>query len=389
MNPIGHDESSKVDRLVDHLTRTIATLGPDRRLPSIRSLMTRFSISQSTVTTAITRLEARGMLVRRHGSGIYTSGAANDRPVLAFIDPDLAVSPSSFWETLLQSIRMRHSDTGPAMEMRFAKAGPQGARALSLEVQLRDGLGDQLRRKEFSGVYAVCQSDDFLEFVRDCGLPVVGFACPARHHIVFAHLEAAQMGVGELVRMGCRNIAFYNATYTSLREVFVATSHSLGVEEFPVPDDYEPQYGRQLPRGNVELGFEAALKVFGPPCDARPDGVLSLDDMFTQGYLMGLESLGVRVGTDVMIATMTNQESFALAGWHSRIARLQFSISEVADLMYSGMSALLRSEEPSDGWEKAVWLRHKLSHDATSEFAVRVAMVRPKLISMETVSTLS
>lgn len=349
--------------------------------------MTRFAISQSTVMNAIIRLETRGLIVRRHGSGIYTAGGVADRPVLAFIDPDVAVSPSSFWETLLRAMRDRHADGTPTLDMRFAKSGAQGARALPLDDQLRDGLGDQLRRKEFSGVYAVCQSDDFLEFVRECEIPLVGFACPARHHIVNAHLEAAQMGVAELVRLGCRSIAFYNSAYTSLREVFVATSHALGVEEFPVIDAFEPLSEGRHPRGNVELGFEAAQKVFGNASGPRPDGVLSLDDMFTQGYLMGLESLGVRVGVDVKVATMSNAESFALAGWHAHIARLEFSVTEIADLMHSAMKSLLAGEEPSKGWEKAVWLRHRLSYDASSEFPVRVAMIRPKLVPMKTVST--
>lgn len=355
----------------------MATSEPHARLPSIRALMTKFDISQATVTSALNRLEGQGVLYRRQGSGIFVSPDRSTRPILVLANSDIVQSPSGFWEVLLRNIRLRYADAPERIELRYTNSGVFSSHQLEPGRQISDGLLENLRAGAFSGLYLICVSVGLMKLIRECDIPHVGFACPARYDIHMAWLEACQMGVGALAKLGCKRIAQYNPSHAATREVFLAALRTHQISERPVSRE-EACGAPDTPFGFhtlVQNGFRSAMLAFGPDSNPsnRPDGVISLDDMFTQGYLMGLQVSGVELGGDVQVATQTNYESPSLLAWQDRIVRMEFRVAEIAETMHAALEALIQKQEPSNRWEHATW--------ATGEEGPsRLAMISPQLI---------
>lgn len=75
--------SSLTDELADAIVGYVGAsqLSRGDRLPSVRALADRFEVAAPTVREALRRLEAEGIVVLRHGSGIYVSGDAARRVI--------------------------------------------------------------------------------------------------------------------------------------------------------------------------------------------------------------------------------------------------------------------------------------------------------------------
>lgn len=82
---------TKYQQLAEILKTRLSASPNGGRLPSVRSLMKRFEVSQHTVMSALRVLEQEKMISRRHGSGVYRSDEKH-LPVIAFCRPK---SPST------------------------------------------------------------------------------------------------------------------------------------------------------------------------------------------------------------------------------------------------------------------------------------------------------
>jgi len=71
---------TKYQRLAEILRERLQSHPNGERLPSVRAMMKRFQVSQHTVMSALRILEEEGLLLRRHGSGLYRSDVS--RPVV-------------------------------------------------------------------------------------------------------------------------------------------------------------------------------------------------------------------------------------------------------------------------------------------------------------------
>ncbi len=351
--------TSKSERVFDHLVRLIENSEPNTRLPSVRGLMTRFGVSQATVTAAISRLERQGALDRRQGSGIYSSSAARTRPTLLLIDSDAALSPSPFWTVLVNALRDLYAGTESPLQVHFTQSIEKERSSVSVQDLLGTSLAEAIASRKFSGVYSVCQNDAVLDAIRDADLPSVGFGCAAKYHIHMAYLEACQLGVNALARLGCRTVSLYRPSHTTSREVFLATMRAQGLTEIALPNaDPPPLFQHRSPYSRTtEQGYWSAVAAYGPDSNKvdRPDGVIILEDMFALGFLMGLQAMGLQVGRDVKVASHVNVESPILLAWQRQIVSLKFSVVNIASVMHVAMEALRLGTEPTDAWEKATW----------------------------------
>ena len=73
------EDDSSIATLAAELRGAVAGLRPGDRLPSSRALMARHQVSPVTVTRAIGRLSAEGLVVTRPGSGTYVAERARTR----------------------------------------------------------------------------------------------------------------------------------------------------------------------------------------------------------------------------------------------------------------------------------------------------------------------
>ena len=70
---------AKYIHMADVLRERIQQDRNSDRLPSIRSMMKRYGVSQSTITSALNILESEGLIARKGGSGVYAT--QNNRPI--------------------------------------------------------------------------------------------------------------------------------------------------------------------------------------------------------------------------------------------------------------------------------------------------------------------
>jgi GntR family transcriptional repressor for pyruvate dehydrogenase complex len=74
-------DNRAVDRVVKEIESRVldATWPPETKIPSERLLAVTWTVSRSTIREAIQRLAARGMLVSRHGSGVFVTDRSRSR----------------------------------------------------------------------------------------------------------------------------------------------------------------------------------------------------------------------------------------------------------------------------------------------------------------------
>ena len=350
---------TKAEIVAVRLRERVETVEPGGRLPSFRRLMAELGVSQSTVAAAVGRLVAEGRIERRGGSGLYATAEAHRRPVLLVCETASFMGDSPFWEMMMEGLLAPYEKLPGGLVVEFTTPSLVPRGEMPPERQLTEATWTRLRSRAFSGVMLACVDESLAWRVERTGVPVVAFGCPGHHMIRLAAATTCTLGVEELVRLGCARIALYNAPHFGAREMFSAALRAHGASEHVVPPTVVfrsslPQLGRRFRM--VDVGLREATRLFGPdsnPSD-RPDGILSADDTFTQGFLMGLHRHGVELGKVVRIASHFNRGSPTLEAWKDEIVRLEFSVREIVTAMNSGVAQLVRGEVPNrDGWERS------------------------------------
>lgn len=93
---------TKYSHLAEILRERLRSHPNGDKLPSVRTLMRRFRVSQHTVTSALRLLEEEGLISRRLGSGIYANQA--NRPVtICFCRPQTANAQDDLREGALRN----------------------------------------------------------------------------------------------------------------------------------------------------------------------------------------------------------------------------------------------------------------------------------------------
>lgn len=347
----------RYERVVERIRAYALRHGVGAKIPSVRTLIRTCGVSQGIVMRAIADLEGQGMLERRPRSGVYIANGVELPGRLVLLEPSIFVAPSCFFEILLSGLV---DGVGrDRLDIRFTQSLRIGGTLTERDLLPAEIWGG-LRANQFGSVLLCGTSDPLVVHLHRMGIPCVTFSTNGPNRVVVGYLEACQVGVGELAKAGCRRIALYNTPYWSLREVFLASLRTHGLSETSIQnrrafrEQSEP--GKTIQRFRlVEHGMAAAIQGFGPdvPSQQRPDGILSMDDMFTQGFLMGLERLGMEPGRDVEIATYANLDSPSLAAWEGKLIRMVFDPREIARAMHARADSLERGLAETPGWTLA------------------------------------
>jgi hypothetical protein len=348
------EPNPRLDAVLQKLRSIAVRSGPGARLPSVRTLIRSLGVSQSVVVRALDRLETEGVLERRARSGLFVAPGYHRRPRLILLEPNMFVAPSPFGELLLEDVLRPYRDQPEDAEVLFTHPQVGHVKDENIRTFLPREIWAKLEVLRYASVTVLGIDGRVVREIERLGNVTVSFGSLSRYQIHMAMLEACQLGVQELVRLGCQRIALYNTPFVSMREVFMAAISSHGVEETLLPhdehferyaDDYFVRHYRL-----VERGWRAAHRALGPSATAKLDAILSLDDMFTQGFLMGMLELGLYPGRDLQIATYANAGSPTLAAWERDMVRLEFSTARLASLLHEGAQALEAGAALGPGW---------------------------------------
>jgi DNA-binding LacI/PurR family transcriptional regulator len=357
---------TKLQETCGQLEDLAHALGPDAKLPTVIQLRDRFGVSVATLNSALTALEAQRIIRRKHGVGIYVSPRIRQRTVCLLCDPSFfRVSASSpFWNLLVDQVRQRAEAEREAFAFHFTANDP-AAVFQDDAGPLQSGLANDIVNGRVDGILCVGVMSETMDWIERQQVPVVAFAGPGPYRVGIDSDAIVRLGVQGLADRGCRRVAFWSPV----------APYRVGDPGAPVDPTQERVFADALASRDLrfdarliernenlaslqpfhtqshrEQGFNLAIRVFGPESDAdqRPDGIISTDDMLTQGALTALQRLGVRVGNDVQIATHANVGSPALLGWENDLIMIEVEPAEIVRQMFDSLERLMNGEAPDE-----------------------------------------
>lgn len=348
-------------------------LGPDARLPTIVEMRREMGVSLTTLSSALGELEARQVIYRVHGVGIFVSPQIRRSVVLLCAPHFFATATTSpFWNILVEEAERRAALGNESFSLHFATPAP---RRDPNSAPLHEGLLADIRAGRVHGIGAVGLNRDDTEWIEAQGAPVVAFAAPGRYAVNIDNDAVARLGTQALQAQGCRRIGFWRPAWGFATGAADAPSSNLPLSrrtsdeakafrralrgcKLPfdaalVRDNRVSTVGA-LVESHQEQGYRAAFEVFGGKTKARgtkarrakalPDGLVISDDMMTHGALVALQKLGVRVGRDIQIATHSNRGSMVLLGREDELTRLEIDPAQVAQTMFETLEKLMIGE---------------------------------------------
>jgi len=350
------------DAAYDRLLAIARSLGPDAQLPPVRNLLQEFGVSRATLDAALRRLERQRIVYRRERSGVFVAPAPPRQNICLICSPSYVNSGAPpFWGLLIDDIRRYAEESGFGFSMGMtnepitpewlANAAPP-AEDGSL---LPDWLLADLDAGKINGVLLVGVRKGPARWLESQGIPVVAYAGPARYVLHHSTEELIRDGVRALVQRGRRRICLLSwpevdwpGMCGGAKEAFEATLAEQGLPisgegKSSVLDMNSFAGSRGYTGSNVERGFDAGLRLFGPDTDpnAWSDAILSVNDMMTQGLLMRLGMLGITLDGRFDIATHSNAGSSVLLGWQHQLVRIEYSLRDMVQCMFLLLGALI------------------------------------------------
>ena len=352
----------KLQLACERLEQLAATLQPGERLPTIQQMRREFGVSLTTLNSALEEMEARKVLQRRNGVGVFVAPRAT-RTVALLCDPSFLEgnAHSPLWSALVKGLRERIEAAGETLEIHFARP------ATPKTPPIPDALAWQLEQKRVQGVLGLGLHLETVQWLQNAGVPLVGFACwgdEETHHVSYAHgQQFFEAAIAILREQNCRVIEAWFPVMSwmwpnhqvgsgrwrelcgELGEQIAAAARGTGVAVkarflTELLEQQNPQISHQ------EQGFQLAQTVFGPQSNVqtKPDGIIMWDDMTAHGALIGLHRLGVDVGQQVVIVSQSNAGSPVLERESDEITRLEFEPQAVVALMFEQIETLMENE---------------------------------------------
>jgi hypothetical protein len=216
--------TAKFDRTCEQLSQIAYQLGPEARMPTFASLCDQTRVSKATLDAALGQLEAQGILLRRHGAGIFVSSRLR-RGIALVCDPQFSLEPAlrGFWELIVREAQRRVSGTRYDLAFHFSTLPTAAATDVltpdpSPEPFLHPALMEDIRAGRVQGVLTVGLSAASVEWMSGQGAAVVAFAGQGPVSVNLDGVDVVEMGVPALYARGCRRLALWCAARGDSRD---------------------------------------------------------------------------------------------------------------------------------------------------------------------------
>jgi DNA-binding LacI/PurR family transcriptional regulator len=357
---------TKLQQTCGQIADLAHTLGPDAKLPTVVQLRDKFGVSVATLNSALTELEAQRVIRRKHGVGIYVSRQIRQRTVCLICDPSFfrVSGASPFWNLLVDQVRQRAEAEREAFSFHFTADDPGAAlNDEATSAPLQNGLVTDITNGRVDGILCVGVLKPTMDWLARQHVPVVAFAAPGPYTVGIKTEEVMRLGVPALVAKGCRRIGYWSPVSpyrvnenplplsTDQTRFFEESVTAAGLVPDPVlihrnADLVIP--GEYHTLSHQEQGFNMVTEIFGPESDPakRPDGIVSSDDMLTQGALTAFQRLNIGVGEEIHIATHANVGSSVLLGWEDALTIIEVDPGEIVNEMFFKLERLMDGITP-------------------------------------------
>jgi DNA-binding LacI/PurR family transcriptional regulator len=350
----------KHDAVCATLVRIATEIGAGQKLPTTAELCRQLEISIATLNSALRTLEGQGVITRRSGVGIFASTSLGQQRIAVLIGSHLYSQQgvAHFWSIFLERVRKQASQQHQNIDIFVVNYSPETGRQI-----LPDTFSEYHQLKGFDGVLAIGLTSDLTQELLPTALPIISFAGPSNDTVVIDNETVVRIGVQELARAGCQNIALWSSVNrdrphtpyrgdsvaSEIKKVFDSTLTELNLPINPllIQSNHDllqpPLYTTSLSK--LEQGYRLAERTFGNAPDLPlPDGIISSDDMLTAGVLAYMRQFQIAVGQQVKIVTHSNAGSPVLLGWEKEIIRVEFNPEELVEALFQRLQARIQGD---------------------------------------------
>ena len=306
------------------------------RLPGERELAAGLGVSRGTLQRALEALEARGVVVRRHGSGTFAAGRDQARRELSRVAVLAARGnfPAEGWSYYGDMIRgvtrgARRMDVGleifPLEECWAGSPGPEWGRLREFDAFIVVERDDpalmtallKLRR----GPVVILDST-----FRD--IPVVG--------VVDGSFAGARRAVSYLLRLGHRRVGFIGGPEGILvadrrTAAFLAGSERHGLEAHPVSSDF-----------SVRGGYAACAKLMA---GSSPTAICTANDLMAFGAMEYAHEAGIVLPSKLSIVGF--DDIFFAQCTYPALTTVGQDRRKIGETAFQALWKLITEEEPS------------------------------------------
>lgn len=343
-------------RQVEEALKELAIFrGPGIKLPTIRELCVQLQTCRPTLERALSSLEQRDILRRKHGSGIYVSECIRQKTIGVVFGGDIFSSGfSPYWGLLLKSVR---EQTGGRSDLR--------AQAYMDISQGHDGLAghtqlvEDLEAKRLDGILLFGLSLNAVpEQLGAYGVPlVVSGAEGPGWRVTGDAAELLNLFAGELAARKCRHVVLMQPL-DDYRQPLEDALRRAGVPNAKVSDSHRDLL---FPSGSVheQLGYEVMQRILSmAPGTPLPDAVVCIDDDTTaSGAITALLQAGLKLGKDIQIASKVNKGSPLLSLYAADMIQIEIDPAEEVGLCLEMLETLMAGGTPE---RNPVWIKPKL-----------------------------
>ena len=343
--------AAKFDQTCAQLSQMAYHLGPDARMPTFANLCEQTGVSKATLDAALGQLEAQGIIMRRHGAGIFVSSGLK-RSITLVCDPQFSLEPRlhGFWELIVREARLRVAGSNYDLAFHFSTLETDAA---TEEPALHPALIDDIQAGRVQGVLTVALPVGTVEWINEQGTAVVAFGGLGPVSVNMDVVDVVKLGVEALSARGCRHLALWSEIWSgpgaekragkrAEARVFRRALAARGLEF----------HNNWLRPGAREImgtaGFDQAREwvqdVFGAPRKSWPDGLLITNDILTRDVMPALQKLGIVPNRDILIASHANTDSPVLRPYEDDLTLIEYDSGEIVQSMFGQLETLLRGE---------------------------------------------
>lgn len=337
--------NSKTERARAMLLALAHDRGPGMKLPTLEEMCAQFSMSRTALEPALKALEQRGLLRRRHGSGIYITERIRQKTIGVVFNGNI-FSPdfSPYWGLLYRAVGAQADDLNMHLQAYLDISLGEGG--LGGHSQLFEDL--EMHRLDGLLLAAFDSTHEEVACMRRYGIPMVLIGGMAPDWVVtYDHDAGIRLAAQEIARQCGRRIALLGPP--SLSPILGAELRQLDVTDVII-EDWSYETWARIIRGSgthehcaYRLTQQRIHQAVQHPL---PEVLVSMEDTSTRGVITALLQAGRQPGRDLTIITSINAGSPVLDSYAEGLTCFTFDPFEQVRAALGMLEILMNGGTP-------------------------------------------
>jgi DNA-binding LacI/PurR family transcriptional regulator len=343
-----HSPRNKQPYVISEINRMAREYGPGMKLPTAQQLAKQLGVSLTTLDRSLTKLEAKGIISRRQGSGIYVSNSLQDKRIgMVFGRNIFQFGSSAYYLLLLQQCEK----TAEAEHQQFSFfLSPHKRNAVQDAGQFNTEMASKLKQEELDGlILCDINNDAYEQWILGQNVPAIALA-PSQHFpsVGIDMDQLIKESLAHLASQNCRSVGLLGIL-SSHHKIFAkyAKKHGLKIcQEATIypEDETDPPFNTHEPLGREWMRI--CLKRCGDK-KGLPDGLIITDDILARGALLHLKEKRIKPGRDINVVSHANQGSLSLEYWQDQITVAEVSPQKIINKIFALLDVAMSGKQLS------------------------------------------